>query len=275
MRKTIFLLLLLTYTVKSQNLEENIKYKNTISIEFYQPFQNNIREFYNDDWILGYEPSEKSNYSRNAFSNAFGISYERILKKNIILRTRFGFSIREIKEHNSYQEMNPEEDFLTILTKEYNYNQIHINSLIGVAKRINVVNNFDLDFGVEFAFIHYKRADGKYNYNIEQKTISDNSFLYNQIITVNDKIGSIQSLGFGPILKPQYYFSDRFVVSAEFQAYFMNTFTKDHTFRLETSQTIFEDGSSENNEINQEINYNINQWNWTKISPLIRIGYLF
>lgn len=275
MKKILFVFLLLTYTTKSQDLEENTKYKNTISLEFYQPFQNNIREFYNDDWILGYEPSENSNYSRNAFSNAFGISYERILKKNIIFRTRLGFSIREIKEHNSYQEMNPEEDFITLLAKEYNYNQIHINSLIGIAKRINVVNNLDLDFGVEFAFIHYGRADGKYNYNIEQKTISENRFLYNQIIKSNDKIGSIQSIGFGPILKPQYYFSERFVVSAEFQVYFMNTFTKDKTTRTETSQTTFEDGSFENNELIQEINYDVNQWNWTKISPLIRVGYLF
>jgi hypothetical protein len=274
MRKTIFLLLLLTCTVKSQNLEENSKFKNTISLEFYQPFQNNIREFYNDDWILGYEPSEKSYYSRNAFSNAFGISYERVLK-NFILRTRFGVSVRKIEESNGYENISQEQNFTSILSKEYSYKQIHINSLIGVIKRVNLVNNFDLDLGIDFAFVHYQKAEGKLQYNINEKTISDDRFLREQIINVNDRIGSIQSIGFGPILKPLYNFSDRLVVSAEFQVYFMNTFTKDKTIRLETSQTTFEDGSSENIEISQEINYNINQWNWTKISPLIRIGYLF
>jgi hypothetical protein len=79
----------------------------------------------------------------------------------------------------------------------------------------------------------------------------------------------------GPILKPQYYFSDRLVVSAEFQVYFMKTFTNDKTTRIETSYSTFEDGSFENIELSQEINYNVNQWNWTKISPLIRVGYKF
>jgi len=275
MKNTIYIfILLLTFKAKSQEQKELPNYKNTISLEFYQPFQNNIREFYNDEWILSYEPSEKNNYSRNAFSNAFGISYERILK-NLIIRTRFGFSIREIEESYSFIDINQEEDFITNLTKDYSYRQIHINSLIGVAKRVKLVNSFDFDFGIEFAFVQYKKANGNYKYYLTQNTISDNRFLFAQNIYVNDQFGSIQSIGLGPILKPQYYFSDRLVVSAEFQVYFMKTFTNDKTTRIETSYSTFEDGSFENIELSQEINYNVNQWNWTKISPLIRVGYKF
>jgi hypothetical protein len=127
MTKTIFcFLLLISLGVNSQELKKpETKKKNTISIEFYQPIQNSIREFYNDDWVLNTYPTEKNNYSRSSFSNAFGISYERI-KDNTVFRVRLGITIRDIKEHQDFETLNTTDNYSTDLNQSFKYNQNHI-----------------------------------------------------------------------------------------------------------------------------------------------------
>lgn len=274
--KTTNLTLLLTFfsftaAFSQKNSEKPSTKKNTISIEFYQPIQNSLREFYNDEWILN--PS--NDYSRNAFSNAFGISYERI-KNDVVFRARLGITIRDVKEHTYYSDMNLDFGIKSTINQDYTYSQNHINAFVGIAKRIHIANRFDIDFGIDLAAIKYLEGNGHLNYKLIQKNISDNSFSYSQMITVDDKIGTIQSVGLGPIFKPQYKIFENMVVSMELQIFFMNTFSNDKSTRKEISDIAFPEGNFyENTELNNEINYDVNQWSWTKVSPLIRIGYEF
>jgi hypothetical protein len=277
MTKTIFcFLLLISLGVNSQELKKpETKKKNTISIEFYQPIQNSIREFYNDDWVLNTYPTEKNNYSRSSFSNAFGISYERI-KDNTVFRVRLGITIRDIKEHQDFETLNTTDNYSTDLNQSFKYNQNHINIFVGVAKRIHLANNFDFDFGIDLASINYLEGKGDYSYSVYQETISDNMPLYEQKITVSDRIGKIYSFGIGPVFKPQYNITKNLVVSAELQVYFMKTFTNDKSTRLEISDELIQPNNiTQHVELYGDIKYDVNQWNWTKVSPLIRIGYQF
>jgi len=277
MTKTIFcFLLLISLGVNSQELKKpETKKKNTISIEFYQPIQNSIREFYNDDWVLNTYPTEKNNYSRSSFSNAFGISYERI-KDNTVFRVRLGITIRDIKEHQDFETLNTTDNYSTDLNQSFKYNQNHINIFVGVAKRIHLANNFDFDFGIDLASINYLEGKGDYSYSVYQETISDNMPLYEQTITVSDRIGKIYSFGIGPVFKPQYNITKNLVVSAELQVYFMKTFTNDKSTRLEISDELIQPNNiTQHVELYGDIKYDVNQWNWTKVSPLIRIGYQF
>jgi len=277
MTKTIFFfLLLISIGINSQELKKpETKKKNTISIEFYQPIQNSIREFYNDDWVLNTYPTEKNNYSRSSFSNAFGISYERI-KDNTVFRVRLGITIRDIKEHQDFETLNTTDNYSTDLNQSFKYNQNHINIFVGVAKRIHLANNFDFDFGIDLASINYLEGKGDYSYSVYQETISDNMPLYEQTITVSDRIGKIYSFGIGPVIKPQYNITKNLVVSAELQVYFMKTFTNDKSTRLEISDELIQPNNiTQHVELHGDIKYDVNQWNWTKISPLMRIGYQF
>jgi hypothetical protein len=100
--------------------------------------------------------------------------------------------------------------------------------------------------------------------------------LYEQTITVSDRIGKIYSFGIGPVFKPQYNITKNLVVSAELQVYFMKTFTNDKSTRLEISDELIQPNNiTQHVELYGDIKYDVNQWNWTKVSPLIRIGYQF
>ncbi|MFN3753622.1 hypothetical protein [Flavobacterium sp.] len=277
MTKTLyFFIVLISYTASAQEtIKPKAKKKNTISIEFYQPIQNSLREFYNDDWLLSPYLTEKNNYSRNAFSNAFGISYERI-KHDVVFRTRLGLTIRDIKEHLDFEAFNIDENIKTTVNNNYTYTQNHINVFVGIAKRIHLANNFDFDFGIDLASVYYLEGKGDYNYNLYQESTLDNSPLYEQNITVNDRIGNISSFGLGPVFKPQYNFSENWVVSAEFQVYFMKTFSNNKSTRLEISDvSVPNQNINEHVEVYGDVKYDVKQWNWTKISPLLRIGYQF
>lgn len=273
---TIILLFILSgSTVVCQNASEKpTAKKNAISVEFYQPIQNSMREFYNDDWIVSTYPTEKNNYSRNSFSNAFGISYER-LKKNNVFRVRLGVTIRDIKEHEDFVNFNERDDFSTNVSQDFTYKQNHINFFVGVAKRIHIATNFDLDLGIDLASVYYLRAKSLYDYNIYQQTISDDRFLHQQIITAEDRIGNMYGLGLGPVFKPQYAITKNLIVAAELQVYFMTTFTNDTSTHKEISDNRDPLYGLEHLEFTGDVHYDVNQWNWTKISPLIRIGYQF
>jgi|SRR6218665_2949149 len=248
--------------------------KNAISLEFYQPVQNTIGEFYNDQWILSTYPTEKNNYSRKSFSNAFGISYERV-QNDLVYRVRLGITIRDAKEHQDFESINTVQNFKAQITQDYSYKQNHINAFIGIAKRINVAKNFNLDLGVDLASVYYSKGKGTYYYDNYQENTVDNSLLYRQTAISNDKIGNMYAFGLGPVLKPQYTISQNWFVAAEFQVYFMTTFTNDTTRRHSVNYTTNSNNASVRTEVDGEVKYDVNQWNWTKISPLIRIGYEF
>ncbi|NNT73171.1 hypothetical protein HKT18_13175 [Flavobacterium sp. IMCC34852] len=270
------LLILIACNISAQETTKpETKKKNTISIEFYQPIQNSLREFYNDDWLLSTYPTERNNYSRNSFSNAFGISYERT-KNDVVFRARLGITIREIKEHQDFEYINTNENTKININQNYHYSQNHINVFVGIAKRIHLANNFDFDFGIDLASVYYLEGSGDYDYDSHITNLIDNSTFSHQIITVEDRIGKIYGFGLGPVFKPQYAITKNLVVAAELQVYFMKTFTNDKSTRVETSDYyVPSQDYSEHTKLYGDINYDVNQWNWTKVSPLIRIGYQF
>lgn len=274
-KKFLLLSVLITCKALSQDLvKSKVEKKNTISFEFYQPIQNNIREFYNDDWLLSYSNGVKNNFSRKAFTNAFGICYERI-NNEVVFRTRFGLSIRDIKEHQSSEQIITEQNIKNFYNQDYRFTQNHLNLFFGIAKRASILNNFYVDFGIDIASVFYLKGRGNYEFYTYNKNTLDDSIVEQQLINVKDKIGNIYSFGIGPVFKPQYEILNNLIVSAEIQVFFMKTFTNETSRRVEISDREYLGVNIEHIEIIQDIKYDINQWNWTKVSPLIRIGYQF
>ena len=275
--KLILLFITLSVTSKAfcqKSLEKSTTKKNAISIEFYQPIDNLLKPFFDFESLFGNDYSVNNNDKRSSFSSAFGISYERI-KNDVVFRPRLGISITNNSEKKNYTSINIAEDYRTDVNQKDNYTQNHINLFVGVAKRIHVNNKFSIDCGFDLASIFYLKGKGDYDYSLQRTKISDNSWISNQTINVNDRIGPITSLGIGPLFKPQYTICKNVVVSMEFQVYFMKTFSSGISTREEMSDTNSFPDNHEHIELSGEINYHINQWNWTKVSPLVRIGYEF
>jgi hypothetical protein len=268
--------LLSASTVICQNTSEKRKTKkNTFSIELYQPVDNLVKPFYDFESLFGIDTNVDSNNSANSFSSAIGISYERI-QNDVVFRPRLGISFINSKNHSNHVSINSAEDYKSILNQNDHYSQNHINLFIGIAKRIHLNDRFSIDCGFDLASIYYLKGRGDYDYNIQQVKISDNSPIANQTINVNDRIGPIVSMGIGPIIKPQYTIYKNIVVSMELQVYFMRTVSNGTASRQQISYSnVFAENYSEYIDVYGEINYHINQWNWTKISPLLRIGYQF
>lgn len=273
---SILLSIVSASTVFSQNASEKQKSKkNAISIELYQPIDNLVKPFYDFESLFGNDYTIKNYNSRNSFSSAIGISYERI-QNDVVFRSRLGISIINNKDHNYNITYNYVEDYKSIINQNDHYTQNHINLFIGIAKRIHFNDRFSIDCGFDLASIYFLKGRGDYDYHIQQVRISDNSSISNQTINVNDRIGPMTSLGIGPIIKPQYTIYKNIVVSMELQVYFMRTLSDGIASREEISDTnVFAENYHEHVDLYGEINYHINQWNWTKVSPLIRIGYQF
>lgn len=262
--------------VYSQDVPEKARVKkNSFSIEFYQPIDNLVKPFYNVESLFGTDFILDNYNSRNSFLSAIGFSYERI-QNDIVFRPRLGISIINSKDHYDNINYNNSEDYKSIINQNNHYTQKHINLFIGIAKRTHFNQRFSIDCGLDLASIFYLKGSGDYDYYVQQVKISDNTPISNQLITVNDKIGQTASFGIGPIIKPQYTISKSIQVSMELQVYFMGTFSKGTTSRVETSNVYtFANNSTDYSEVKGSVYYSINQWNWTKISPLLRIGYEF
>ena len=280
MKTKIFTLILLSIlsasTVFCQNASKKPKTKkNAISIELYQPIDILVKPFYDFESLFGNDYTIKNYNSRNSFSSAIGISYERI-QNDVVFRPRLGISIINSKNHNDNIAYNNAEDFKSIINQNDHYTQNHINLFIGIAKRIHLNDRFSIDCGLDLASVYYLKGRGDYDFDIRQVKISDNSLISTQVINVNDRIGPMTSFGIGPIIKPQYTIFKDFVVSMELQVYFMRTLSNGTASREEISDTnVFAENYNEHVQLYGEINYHINQWNWTKVSPLISIGYQF
>lgn len=277
--KSVTAILLSLFSVSTafcQNTPEKTKSKkNAISIELYQPVDILVKPFYDFESLFGNDYTLNNYNARNSFSSAIGISYERI-QNDVVFRQRLGVSIINSKNHTNNLEYNNAEDYKSIINRNDHYTQNHVNLFIGIAKRAHLNQRFSIDCGLDLAGIFYLKGRGDYDYDVQRIKISDNTPIINYVLSANDRVGQTVSLGIGPIIKPQYTICKNIVVSMELQVYFVRTLSNGTTSRVETSDTYyFADNSNEHFEVKGDINYHINQWNWTKISPLMRIGYEF
>lgn len=272
-----FLALLLADNITAQKNNGNENKKNTIYLEFYQPIQTpSLREFYNDDWML--TPSNQ--YKRHYFSNSFGISYERVLKNDIILRPRFGMTIRTLKEENHTDKFfNGAEDVTYI--EKYDYKQKHINAFLGIAKKMQIVKHFNIDLGVDLAYIQYLNGNTNFYSAYTYYWTDTPDIKGGDEYWWTNKVGKAYCFGIGPIFKPEYVFTNNLSVSLEAQMYFMCSTSKDKSTITSRQRTWFDPAANGGLDYlrdvsgNSETKYDFMQWSWSRLSPLIRIGYKF
>lgn len=272
-----FLALLLVDNMFAQKNNGNEGKKNTIYLEFYQPIQTpSLREFYNDEWLL--TPSNK--YKRHYFSNSFGICYERVFKNNIVLRPRLGMTFRSVKEENFTDKFyNGSED--VTFEEKYDYNQKHINLFLGLAKRLTIINKLNLDLGIDLSSVFYLNGNttyyGAYTYywtNTPDIKGRDERWWTN-------KVGKAYCFGVGPYLKPEYNFPNNISISIELQMYFMYSLSKDESLFTSRNKVWLVPEANGGEDYLYDVSgdsktkYNFSQWSWSRLSPLIRIGYKF
>jgi hypothetical protein len=283
-RSLLIFIIFTAVNVFAQKRENSEIKKNTLYFEFYQPIQTpSMREFYNDEWLL--TPSNK--YSRHYFSNSIGLCFEREFKNNIILRPRLGITIRKVKETNATDLDTNNSGSIgfpptsRLYEEKYTYNQNHINIFLGVAKRFTLINRLKLDIGVDLTTIIY--LSGKTDYYSVRTTYLKNTenIVGEEEYWWTNKVGKAYCIGIGPYIKPTYYFSKNIAVSLEVQMFFTNTFSKDKStfddrYKYWVDESI-NNGLAYSSETKSksETKYDFSQWSWSRLSPLIRIGYNF
>jgi hypothetical protein len=276
MKKIILLLfvsIIVSNNIRGQVLNnEGVFKNNSISIEFYKPIQTPMREFFNEDWILGYLSNRTTNFSRRQSSFAVGLCYERITKKNVVIRPRIGVSFRKIHEKSTSKILD--NNFEETLTEDFVYDQKHLNIFLGIAKRIAIGKRVTVDLGLDLATIGYSEGKSSYNYLLNQyyNSTGDNNSL---VISVNSKIGKAYSYGIGPYLKPTIVIYKNITASVELQMFYLRTVINDNSTKSEIADRYTNGSHVEHIELYDDIYYDIRQWNWSQISTLVRVGYQF
>lgn len=275
--KIVTLIFLTIFIVSDYFAQVPESKKNSIYLEYYQPIQTpSLREFYNDEWIL--TPSNK--YTRHYFSNSIGISYERLLKDNIVIRPRFGMTFRKLKEENITDKFfNGAED--VTYKENYDYNQKHINLFVGIAKRLRIANHFNLDLGLDLASVLYLNGNTTYYGGYTYYWTGTSDIKGGDEYWWTNKVGTASCYGIGPYIKPEYSFSNNLTISVEIQMYFMYSMSKDVSTTTSQHRTWLDPNANggipylleESSEGKTE--YDFSQWSWSRLSPLIRIGYKF
>jgi hypothetical protein len=254
-------------TFSQNNYSLNSK-KNAISIEFYKPFEKSFNEL-NYDYGFGASVIGINNYSKKGNSNSLGICYERVTSKNIVFRPRIGLSFIKINEEQYSEDTNQTKYF-----SKYDFEQKNINIFIGIAKRIELTKKISLDLGLDLASIYYLR--GKGNYSRTQTQVNpETSENYREEFIVNSETGNALSFGIGPYIKPEINIFDDFTLSLEMQVYFVRTISDDESYLIETVDRYLNDENFEYSEQKRIVNNNAKFWEWTKVSPLLRLGYRF
>jgi|LakMenE01Jun11ns_1017448.scaffolds.fasta_scaffold9678012_1 hypothetical protein len=266
----IILLFLISLSTFSQNNFSTNNKKNSISIEFYKPIEKSFNEL-SFDYGFGASIIGINNYSKKGISNSLGICYERVTNKNIVFRPRIGLSIIKINEE---QYSDSEDANQTINFSKYDFDQKNINIFIGIAKRIELTKKISLDFGLDLASIYYLRGKGNFSRTQTQVNL-ETSENYRDEFFVNSETGNSLSFGIGPYIKPEISIFDDFTLSLEMQVFFVRTISDDESYLIETVDRYLNDEIFEHSELKRIVNNNSKFWEWTKVSPLIRLGYRF
>jgi hypothetical protein len=271
-KSKIILLLLLSNLINGQSKKGEEKPKiNSIGLEFYKPIDNELSEFYGFNYGLGNTITGTNDHSNNSISTAFGISYERICKNNVIFRSRVGISIirNDVEQISKEAAENP-----AIYSINYNYKQNQINVFIGVGKRVDLTNKVVLDLGLDVASIYYSKGKGDFNSTRTQTDLSSGDIFVN-VSNVRSEMGKVNSFGIGPFIKPEVTVYKNITVALELQMYFLKTTSGEGSYQIETFDQYVNNVNTQHTESETSVNNDLNIWKWTKVSPLIRLGYKF
>lgn len=257
-----------------QSVQQPKKF-NSVSVEFYQPINDLSRDYIYVHNQLVFADWSKINYKSRSAANAVGLSYERLIKNDVVIRTRVGMSFTEIKESNNTGPMVVTETLDGDESFEYRYFDKSLNVFVGAAKKVNLTKKISLSFGADFASIFNMGGEGQLiqSTNLVDVATGDNYYL---LVTNKTVVGNSNVIALAPFIKPEMLLFDNIFVALEFQVFYSRIISSDQTHNFQTTERKYI--GSQDVEIEQTertINYDVKQWNWSNISPLIRIGYKF
>lgn len=279
--KNILLAILLMITFDNGLSAQSAEKYNSIHIEFYQPLRiPAMGEFYSDDWYFGGFPSSMSpdsDFERNNYSGAFGLRYDRILKKGFILKTRLGMSYRKLTEHfysdyHNYQD-GGSDDY--ILDQTYSYSQFHVNAFLGGSKRIILSKRFFIDVGPQLAYVRYMQSDSKFTSHTDDYAGTSSPVMIHNIQNVV-KYNPVNFIGVGSKAELSMRLTDKLTSTLGFQAYcfLMRSKGTRVTNYQETSQDI-PNGTTNESSKEWRLHQKIKQTGFSNVSPVVSIGYNF
>jgi hypothetical protein len=248
---------------------------NTLRLEFYQQVRlPSMSVFNNDDWSIPaiVEGPYHTDYTRSYFCGAFGFAYEKVLKNGLIVRPRIGMTFRKMEEtwyaDSHTQHDDGTDDYISYYS--FNYQQQHLNSFLGLAKRFPLFSRFSVDLGVDLTWVHYFKAMSIAYGRTEWAPLGTNtgeSTEYYETAPVN-------LFGLGPQLAVNYTIGDHFMLSAGAGSFFTYMEVNgDNTFRTVVHH---DDGLNQSDiDISKKRHYKVDQFGWTVISPMISVGYRF
>jgi hypothetical protein len=287
--------ILLIHSAIAEADSTRVKTRNTIGLEFYRPLEtaddanNSLNDLFNF-YSANYPNKQVVDAERKKTSFSFGLSYEREFKNQIILRARGGYSIINQTETESASFdtvlFNLGIPFLPTVTSSnkwengFTHNQNKINLFIGFGKRLYMSRKFSFDAGIETGLIRALEGITEYRTFESTSLSSIPTSSTENITTITD--APVNTFGMGPFFKPTYYPIPRLAISLEAQMFFLGTFSERSTTVEDKSEifsagNIFGGGSGTTN--NTSTSYTLKQtgaqWNWSLISPLLRIGFRF
>ena len=217
----------------------------------------------------------KVNCKSRSAANGVGLSYERLIKNDVILRTRVGMSFTEIVESNSFSEVDNAETVTEARYYKYRYFDKSLNLFVGVGKKVNLTKKISLSFGADFASIFNMGGEGQLRERSDQVFLATGDNYYYQV-TNNTVVGNSNVFAFGPFIRPEMLLFDNVFVAAEFQVFYSRILSADRTHNFQTTEIKYFGSEVVIVELTERIiDYDVKQWNWSKISPLLRIGYRF
>lgn len=286
-------LLLLTKTCYGGGDSLNIKFRNSIGVEFYRALEtpdensNSLKEvlfFFSNNYPNGGQVEGE----RKVTSFAFGLSYDYEFRSHLLIRARAGYSIYDYLESerikfdtlifNTGLPFFPSLTSSTIYESSYSAKLNKINLFIGFGKRFYVARKFSMDAGLEIGAIRELQGVTTFR-TYEEQSLSNVPFNSNENInTITTEAGNM--MGIGPFFKPTYHPIPRLSISFEAQMFFLGRFGERQTRKEETSNNraiINATGvlTSNSSARTYTVNSEESRWNWAMFSPLLRVSFRF
>ncbi|RZJ70418.1 hypothetical protein [Flavobacterium sp.] len=267
-----FLMIALIISISMHSQDE--KFKNSMSLEYYRPIDSNLDGFnYVHNGIINGD-NNVSNFTTRKSEIGVGLGYERVFQQDIILRVRAGQGISSLSKTNKASSAE-ESQMYPIQTSTYHLDQKQMNLFVGVGKRTKVFSSLTVDLGIEIASANYIKSSSKL---IDKSVLEDSQ---GQIVYLHEVVnvtnfGDSFLFGVGPFTKIELRVFRRIYASAEFQIYYSKVFSHENSYNVQKTIDKYIDSPEITEEtISRTISNDIQQWNWSKLSPLIRISYKF
>jgi hypothetical protein len=253
-----------------------------IFIEGYQPITTNgLDEIYNDDWGLAPSSYTSGNYSRNYFSNAFGIGVNHLFKNELVGQFRAGITVRKAEESRTDPERYYNGTHDLIFEDQYNYRQNHLNLFGGIAKRFSTVHRVYIVIGAELTYLHYFQGSSEYNSRSQYLDVNESQVWGGEEYRWKKDHANANLLGIGPLIRLEIEFSRNFSFGFQPQVFYSYVWSQGSSV-IESYNSLSKDA-----EHNAGVDYfwegtytnttkfNFRQSAWTNISPLIFIAWKF